>query len=188
MPVIEIKSWVDGKVLFAVEAANLAAAMEAAVKAETNLTYASLVGARLIGARLDGASLVGASLVGARLDGASLDGASLVGASLVGASLVGASLDGASLDGASLVGASLSWQSHSLIGELLFRAAGQDIEKRKVSGLISLSRDWCWKDFLAMADPLRPWVFETLRPWAQHENTPKEIKELFEKELALFPV
>ena len=136
-----------------------------------SLDGASLVGARLDGASLDGASLVGASLVGARLDGASLDGASLVGASLDGASLdgvsladaslVGASLDGASLDGASLVGARLVGArlvgarldvrvpptgSHDFIAEILLRENHK--YSREVAGIVLISRDWCWADFL----------------------------------------
>jgi uncharacterized protein YjbI with pentapeptide repeats len=118
MQKFEIKSWLDGKVLFACEAESLIDAVQQAVKAETCLNYASLDGARLDGARLDGArldgarlngaSLFGARLNGARLNGARLDGARLDGARLDGARLDGASLDGASLDGASLDGARLT--------------------------------------------------------------------------------
>ena len=86
----EIKSWLNGGILFSCETESLKLTLEAAVKEKINLAYASLVGARL-----DGASLVGARLDGARLDGARLAGARLDGASLVGARLVGASLDGA---------------------------------------------------------------------------------------------
>ena len=92
---IQIKSWLDGGVLFEGEFGSLKLAVEAAVK-----SGASLDGASLNGASLGGASLGGASLVGASLGGASLDRASLVGASLNGASLDGASLNRASLNGA----------------------------------------------------------------------------------------
>ena len=98
----EIKSWLNGGILFSCETESLKLTLEAAVKKKINLDGASLDGASLVGARLDGASLVGARLVGARLVGASL-----VGASLVGARLDGARLDGARLDGAHLVGARL---------------------------------------------------------------------------------
>ena len=125
-----------------------------------NLDRANLVGASLYRASLDGASLDRANLVGASLDGASLDRASLDRASLDGASLVGASLYSASLDGAGLVGASLyranldganldgvknpPIDSHDFWAELLLRAAGDDLRRRMVAGLVLVSRDWCW--------------------------------------------
>ena len=96
------------------------------------------------------AAKAGASLAGASLAGANLDGASLVGASLDGASLVSASLDGASLYRANLNGASLDGvknppiDSHDFWAELLLRAAGDDLRRRMVAGLVLVSRDWCW--------------------------------------------
>ena len=116
---VEIKHWLDGRVLYTA-AVDVSIAPWFRIKAAVEIAVAnraSLVGASLVGARLDGARLVGASLVGASLDGASLVGASLVGARLVGASLVGARLDGARLVGASLVGASLD--GASLVGASL---------------------------------------------------------------------
>jgi hypothetical protein len=109
---IEIKSWLDGGILFAGEFGSLKIAVEAAVSKGISLNYARLDGARLDGARLDGARLDGARLVRASLDGARLDGARLVrarldGACLDGARLVRARLDGACLDGARLDGARL---------------------------------------------------------------------------------
>jgi hypothetical protein len=79
--------------------------------------------------------------------------------------VIHASLDGASLVGASLVGASLNWSSHTLIAEILLRAAEEDIEKRKIAGLIAISRDWCWDEFLLLKnDPLFDWALDTLAP------------------------
>ena len=128
---IQIKSWLDGGVLFEGEFGSLKLAVEAAVKSGASLNLASLDGASLNRALLDGASLVGASLNRASLDGASLVGASLNRALLDGASLVGASLNRASLGGASLVGALLDGASlnraslnrASLNGALLNRAS-----------------------------------------------------------------
>ncbi|HEV3343078.1 MAG TPA: pentapeptide repeat-containing protein [Pirellulales bacterium] len=151
--------------LFSLECGSLKICVEAAVKAGVDLKYASLDGASLDGARLDGASLDGA-----RLDGASLDGARLVGARLDGARLVGASLVGASLDGASL-----EWSSRDLIAKILCQAAGDDIEKRKVAGLILVSRDWCWDQFLEIDDPLREWAIETLAKFVQPDDSAPEV-------------
>ncbi|CAB4166689.1 Pentapeptide repeat [uncultured Caudovirales phage] len=103
----EIKSWLDGSVLFSGQFGSLKLCVEAAVSAKVSFARASLDGANLYGATLDGATLVGANLDGANLARATLVGATLYGATLVGANLVGANLDGASLDGANLARATL---------------------------------------------------------------------------------
>ena len=64
--------------------------------------------------------------------------------------------------GASLEGAHLNWNSHWLLGTLLLQAAGSDIEKRKIAGLVAVSTDWCWKHFLSMDDLLRGWALGVL--------------------------
>jgi uncharacterized protein YjbI with pentapeptide repeats len=69
-------------------------------------------------------------------------------------------LRGADLRGAYLSGALVSWQSHDLLAELLLRKAGGDLERRKLAGLVLISRDWCWDELLAL--PIKP----TLRDWA----------------------
>jgi len=96
----EIKSWVNGKVLFKVETESLKLAVELAVKHGANLGGADLRGADLRGAYLGGAYLRGANLRGANLGGAYLRGADLWGANLGGANLRGADLGGADLRGA----------------------------------------------------------------------------------------
>ena len=111
-------------------------------------------------------------LRGANLTGASLNWASLNGANLYRASLNGADLTGASLNGASLNGASLNWSSHDLIAEILRQAAGTDPDKRMLAGLLLVSRDWCWEDFLAINHPLAPWAIEVLTPYLKEGQTP----------------
>jgi hypothetical protein len=45
----------------------------------------------------------------------------------------------------------------------LRRAAGEDIDKRKVAGLIAVSPDWCWRRFVLLADdPLFDWAMDEL--------------------------
>ena len=111
----EIKSHINGALLFALETKSLRTCLEAAVKSRANLRGANLYGANLrganlygadlYGANLDGANLYGANLRGANLDGANLDGANLRGANLGSAKLYGANLRGANLRGANLRGA-----------------------------------------------------------------------------------
>jgi hypothetical protein len=100
MKLFEIKHRISGKVLFSLKTETLKLTLEAAVKAETDLTGADLTGADLRGADLRGAYLRGADLRGAYLTGADLTGADLTGAYLTGADLRGAYLTGAYLTGA----------------------------------------------------------------------------------------
>jgi hypothetical protein len=72
---IEIKSWLNGSVLFEGDFSCLADAVKAAVKAGANLSGADLSGADLYGANLYGANLSGANLSGANLSRADLSGA-----------------------------------------------------------------------------------------------------------------
>jgi hypothetical protein len=86
------------------------------------------------------------------------------GADLRGADLRGADLGGADLGGAYLRGAKINWQSHDMIAELLLRNAGDNIEKRKIAGLVLISRDWCWQRFSELSsDPLWQWAIEALK-------------------------
>jgi len=112
------------------------------------------------------------------LEDAVKSGANLRGAYLRGANLDGANLRGAYLDGANLDGANLNWQSHDTIAELLLRASGDDIEKRKVAGLILVSRDWCWSHFVALSgDPLWQWAIDTLSAYViDGDSSPKILR------------
>jgi hypothetical protein len=154
-----------------------------------DLTGADLTGANLTGAYLSGAYLSGTDLSLAFMAGANLSdsdlrsanlcnaymcGTNLSNANLSGADLRGAYLGGADLRDTNLSGAKIRWTSHTLVAELLKRAACDDVEKRKVAGLIAISTDWCWKEFSAMeADPLFPWAIETLAAWVtEGDNAP----------------
>src|SRR5574340_224586 len=116
------------------------------------------------------------------LGGANLGGANLGGANLGGANLGGANLGGAHLRGAYLGGARIAWESHDLVAELLRRAAGDDIDKRKLAGLILISRDWCWHQFLNLDDPLKDWALSVLAEYVQPEDgAPEVLRELPER-------
>jgi hypothetical protein len=113
MQKIEIKSWINGKILFEGEFENICDAVSAAIKSSANLhsanlRSANLIGANLIGANLRSANLSGADLRSANLIGANLSGANLSSACLRGANLIGANLRSANLSGAYLGGADLS--------------------------------------------------------------------------------
>src|SRR4029077_7143275 len=112
------------------------------------------------------------SLRGADLRGADLRGADLRGAYLSGGDLSGAYLRGANLRGAYLSGAKMNWDSHDLIAARLLQAAYQDAERRKIAGLILVSRDWCWERFLRVfsSDPLWSWGLTEMRTWIVEDD------------------
>ena len=124
------------------------------------------------------ADLSGANLSRANLSRANLSRANLSRANLYGANLSGADLSRANLYGADLYGADLSdlkcfnWRSHALISEVLKRAAGVDVDKRKAAGLVAVSVDWCWADFELRVgnDPLWPWVMSILSEYVTEDD------------------
>ena len=87
----------------------------------------------------------------------------------------GAYLCGAYLCGANLRGAKINWQSHDIIAEILLRAAGHDVQKRMVAGLILVSPDWCWDKFLSIESELRDWSITTLQEYVQDGDNAPEI-------------
>ena len=109
--------------------------------------------------------LRGTNLRGADLSDAYLYGAYLRDAYLRGADLRGTNLRGADLRGADLTGAYLNWNSRDLIAELLRQAAGESWQRRALAGLILVSRDWCWKEFLALEHPEQEWALGVLRQY-----------------------
>jgi len=124
------------------------------------------------------ADLSGAYLRGAYLSGANLSGAYLSGANLSGANLRGADLRGAYLRGANLSDVTMNWGSHDLIAEVLRRAAGDHIGKLQVAGLILVSRDKCWDDFLSMRVAHKKWALSELRKWVKDgDGAPSVLKE-----------
>ena len=147
------------------------------------LYRANLARADLRGADLAGADLARANLAGADLYRANLAGADLYRADLARADLARADLHRANLAGANLRGASLSWISHDLTAELLFRAAGDNVELRKIAGLILVSRDWCWDDFIKINDPLAIWALTELSKYVQpDDDAPAVLRRLARKE------
>jgi len=77
---IEIKSWINGSVLFELDQENnsIKTTVEKAIQSGANLSDANLRGAHLSGANLSDAYLSGANLSDANLGGANLGGANLL--------------------------------------------------------------------------------------------------------------
>ena len=64
---IEIKSWIDGKIIHSIEADNVRDAVIKLILSGANLSRANLSGADLSGANLSGADLSGANLYGEKI-------------------------------------------------------------------------------------------------------------------------
>ena len=94
---IEIKNRWSGEIIFSIEADTWRFAVEAAIKAKANLSWANLSRANLSGADLSGANLSWANLSGADLSKANLSGADLSWANLSWADLSRANLSRANL-------------------------------------------------------------------------------------------
>lgn len=89
---------------------------------------------------------------------------------LEGADLRDANLEGANLRYTNLEDIIINWNSHDLIAEILRQEAKEDLNKRSLAGLILVSRDLCWKDFLGMEHPEKEWSLETLKKYETDDN------------------
>jgi uncharacterized protein YjbI with pentapeptide repeats len=116
-----------------------------------------------------------ANLRYANLQSADLQSANLRYANLQSANLQFAHLHSADLHSANLNYAHLTWKSHDLLAEILSRAAGDNTDRRKIAGLVLVSRDWCWEEFeLMLADAtnqeLSAWVRSVLWPLGTEQS------------------
>jgi hypothetical protein len=91
--------------------------------------------------------------------------ANLREADLRGADLREANFCLVNLRGADLRWAQLNWQSHELVSSILFSAAGDNVQRRMLAGLVLVSQDWCWEYFLALDVAEKDWAISELRKW-----------------------
>ena len=87
-----------------------------------------------------------------------------------GANLARANLAGAYLARANLAGIKVNWTSHDLIAEILRRWAKDSIPRRMLVGLIVVSRDWCWPQFLRIKHPEKKAALAELSRWLQKDE------------------
>ena len=189
--VIEILHRYSGSVLYRAEAISLREAILKALREKANLSSADLRSANLSWADLRSANLRSANLSSADLSSADLSSANLRSANLSWADLRSANLSSADLRSANLSSADLSsadlssadlssikanWRSHRLIAHLLLREAGSSVAKRKVAGLIAVSQDWCWPDFLKLRRNRHfSWAIDVLASYVQEGDGAPEI-------------
>jgi len=138
---------------------------------DADLSDADLSDADLSDADLRRADLRRADLRRADLRRADLRRADLSDADLSRADLYGANLFGADLSDADLFGVlNPPTSSHAFIGEILRQSAHENVERRKIAGLVIISHDWCWDAFEQyIAERASPeilvWIVETLGVW-----------------------
>ncbi len=144
-----------------------------------NLWHADLWHADLSHANLRHADLSHADLSQADLSQADLSHADLSHADLWHANLWHADLwHAADLSDAPII----NFNSHQLISEILLRAAGDNVDRRMVVGLIHISPDWCWEEFLGLTHPQRQWALEELAKWVKDgDNAPEILKRMAAK-------
>ena len=164
---------------------NLTAVLEASRLYSLDLqggSPADLSRANLNGADLRGANLYRANLFNANLYEASLNRADLGKANLEGADLRHADLRHADLRHADLRAAKLNFQSHALLAVVLRQEAGEDIAKRQIAGLVAISTDLCWSDFLKLRLKEREWALTTLASYIQPNDNHPGILDKYRKE------
>ena len=54
-------------------------------------------------------------------------------------------------------------------------AANGDFEKRMVAGLLLVSLDWCWDEFLKIEHPLMPWALSEFKKYVKDGDNAPEI-------------
>lgn len=94
--------------------------------------------------RIDGMNVDSSDLSGVRFGPANVERVAFEFCDLRGADFRSASLWGATFFQCKLAGIRPQWSSHDLIAALLMAEARQSIAKRKLAGLLLVSRDWCW--------------------------------------------
>jgi hypothetical protein len=147
-----------------------------------DLVEADLRGGNLSDADLRGASLYGANLSRADLSRADLNRANLRRAALREAYLNRADLSRADMNEADLCGADLrearlSWSSHTLLSEILWRAAGTE-PRKMLAAYVGRREDWCWGDWAKFCHPEKGWALRELARWIHAKDADEDVPAL----------
>jgi uncharacterized protein YjbI with pentapeptide repeats len=177
---VEIKKRFSNEIILAGEYENIRDAVE---KNKSNLRFSDLSNSDLSNSNLSNSNLRYSNLSNSNLSNSNLSCSDLSCSDLSCSDLSGSDLSGSDLSGSDLSGSNLNWQSHDLIAEILLRSAGDDYEKRSIAGLILISRDWCWDKFVALpvSNEIITWFIDTLAPFAENSEPPKEFRCLCTK-------
>lgn len=124
--------------------------LRGAILYRSDLRFINLAGAKLAQARLCGSNLAGANFFGAIIYNADFSFTNLAGANFDRTNLGGANFCRANLKCTNLDVDVPPTKSHDFIAEILLRENHK--YSREVAGLILVSMDWCWNDFLNYFD------------------------------------
>src|SRR5262245_61547168 len=127
--------------------------------------YMDLRNANLRRAQLSGLSLNDCDLRGALLDGTRLNYCELRNCDLRGLDLRQTFCYGMRVESCRLDGLMIDWNDHSQVAMLLREAAGVDVDRRMVAGLILVSPDWCygtWYRYIQERPALGRWALAVL--------------------------
>lgn len=89
--------------------------------------------------------------------------------------------NGADLRGANLYGAKqivVNWASHSLLSEILWRAA-EDVQPRQMlTAFVGRRTDWCWGKWATWKHPQKTWALKELAKWiTDGDDAPDLVKK-----------
>ena len=125
-----------------------------------DMSYGNFEGATFAYATLEDSNLGCADLAGVDFERANLHGADFRSAVIKQTNFYAADLSGVQFDSG----------CHEIISEILRQAAGKDVQKRMLAGLVLVSKDWCWSEFghflseAGMTD-LFAWALGVLEGW-----------------------
>lgn len=114
------------------------------------------------GVNLSRVGLEGHDLSEGNFTGVDFGGARLCGTNFSDACLYNADFRGADLHNVNLSGATINFNSPELVSEILRQAAGDDIEKLKIAGLVLMCKQMDWTAFVKIDDPLMPWALKEI--------------------------
>ena len=124
------------------------------------------------------AVLRGSDLSGSDLSWSNLRGSDLRGSNLRGSDLSGSDLSWSDLRGSDLSWSNLSWSDHTLLSEILWRNAGEDLQRQMLAAWVGRKTGWCWSQFIAHPHPKREWALDTLADWVRDgDDSPQVIRD-----------
>ena len=134
---------------------------------ESDLSWSDLSGSDLRWSDLRGSDLSGSNLKWSNLRESDLRESDLSGSNLRWSNLSGSNLNNLK---------SISISDHCLLSQILLNSA-ETTKQREWAGLVRISLDWCWDDFLNnMSKPCIKWCVSILSKWPEFKEMYKEKK------------
>ena len=97
------------------------------------------------------------------------------GCDFTGADFQDVELFGSKLFGSTLDNIDVGWSSHQLIAEILRQAAGDDVGKLGLAGIVYQHHHKCWDSFISMKHPDTVWALRLLAKRIKDDSTPPNL-------------